>query len=127
MTQHFPANELEVGLVAASQGRRTVQSWLEDLAQAKVWVPLDRSDDDASGTMRTITLDAKQYVPVFTSRHQLESTLGEAPMDHFPDSWSGPDGPVGALRQLRGRGYVPASLAAWSALSALAWIASRTY
>ena len=84
MTQHFPANELEEELVAASQGRRTVQSWLEELAHAKVWVPLDRSDDDASGTMRTITLDAKPYVPVFTSRHQLESTLGEAPMVNPP-------------------------------------------
>jgi hypothetical protein len=84
MTEQFPANELEEGLVAASQGRRTVQSWLEDLAQAKVWVPLDRSDDDDSGTMRTITLDAKPYVPVFTSRHQLESTLGAAPMVNPP-------------------------------------------
>jgi hypothetical protein len=86
MTKHFPANELEEGLVAASEGRRTVESWLTDLAQAKVWVPLDQSEDDASGTMRTITLEAKQYVPVFTSREQLEGALGAAPMVNPPMS-----------------------------------------
>jgi hypothetical protein len=86
MTEQFPVNELEQGLVDASQGRRTVESWLEDLAQAQVWVPLEQSDDDAGGTMRTITLDAKQYVPVFTSRQQLESTLGTAPMVNPPMS-----------------------------------------
>jgi len=84
MTHDFPANELEEGLIAASEGRRTVESWLKDLAQAKVWVPLEQSDDDAGGTMRTITLDAKQYVPVFTSRQQLEGALGAAPMVNPP-------------------------------------------
>jgi len=84
MTEHFPVNELEEGLVAAAEGRRTVESWLEDFAQAMVWVPLEQSEADASGTMQTITLDAKPYVPVFTSRQQLESTLGAAPMVNPP-------------------------------------------
>ena len=83
MSEHFPANELEEGLVSASEGRRTVESWLTDLDQAEVWVPLEQSDD-AGGTMRTVTMDAKPYVPVFTSRHQLESTFGEAPMVNPP-------------------------------------------
>lgn len=86
MTENFPVNGLEEGLVAASDGRRTVESWLTDLAQARVWVPLEQSDDDAGGTMRLITLDAKQYVPVFTSRQQLEGALGVAPMVNPPMS-----------------------------------------
>jgi hypothetical protein len=84
MSEQFPANELEEGLVAASEGRRTVESWLTDLAQAEVWVPLEQSDDDAGGTMQTITMDARQYVPVFTSREQLESALGVTPMVNPP-------------------------------------------
>ncbi len=45
-----------------------------------MWVPREESDDDAGGTMRLLALDAKQYVPVFTSRHQLEGALGVVPM-----------------------------------------------
>jgi SseB protein C-terminal domain/SseB protein N-terminal domain len=76
MAEQFPSNELEVGLVAAAEGGRTVASWLADLAQAKVWVQLEASNDKPGVAFPVITVDGKQYVPVFTSRKQLESTLG---------------------------------------------------
>lgn len=73
MTQG-PANDVERGLWAASEGRLAVEEWLVQLLSAQVWVPLS---DPAAAGLPVMSIDESSYVPVFTSLEQLRVAVPE--------------------------------------------------
>ncbi|SNS96604.1 SseB protein N-terminal domain-containing protein [Micrococcales bacterium KH10] len=92
----FPSNDLEQLLLDASQDRLDMGSFLQALVESTAWVPVSSGDNDEGPQIRTVRIEDKPYVRVFTSEEQARAVLPEknyinpvlgTVLRNLPDEW----------------------------------------
>lgn len=71
----FPSNDLETMLQDASQDRLDIGTFLKTLVRSTAWVPVSTGEDGPQ--IRTVRVESKPYVRVFTSEEQARAVLPE--------------------------------------------------
>jgi len=70
----FPSNDLETLLQAASEDRADMATFLRELVASRAWVPVSGGSDE-NPEIRTVRIEDKPYVRVFTSQEQARAVL----------------------------------------------------
>jgi len=70
----FPSNELEQLLLDASEDRIDMATFLRELVTSPAWVPISGGTDE-DPEIRTVRIEDKPYVRVFTSQEQASAVL----------------------------------------------------
>jgi hypothetical protein len=73
-TMTFPSNDLEKLLLDASEDRVDMATFLRELVSSPAWVPISGGTDE-DPEIRTVRIEDKPYVRVFTSEEQARAVL----------------------------------------------------
>lgn len=101
----FPTNTLEELLLDASEDRLDIGSFLAKFIQAPAWVPVSGTTPE-DPEIRTVRIEDKPYIRVFTSREQAEAVLPDKEcvqlvladiLRRVPDDWGVVINPNGAF------------------------------
>ncbi|GAA2240278.1 hypothetical protein GCM10010401_11130 [Rarobacter faecitabidus] len=73
----FPSNDLEEMLRDANEDRLDIGTFLRALVRSTAWVPVSQGDNGEGPQIRTVRVESKPYVRVFTSEEQARAVLPE--------------------------------------------------